>query len=92
MVPMDKTLIISDQCSACKALLEALKNQGVLDKYHVVNIASPEGQDIVQKLGLTAVPECLVVVKDGSGEMARKCSKEEIIEVLKEAGGVKDRT
>ncbi len=88
---METTLIVSDQCPACKVLLDSLKNQGVLNKYKVVNVASPEGQDIVAKLGLKAVPNCVVIRREEGGDMARPCSDEEMAGVIKEAGG-KGRT
>lgn len=88
---METTLIVSDQCSACKVLLDSLKNQGVLSKYKVVNVASPEGQDIVAKLGLKAVPNCVVIRREGSEDMARPCTDEEMGKVIAEAGG-KSRT
>jgi len=89
MVPMEKTLIVSDSCPACKILLEALKTQEAIDKYHIINVATPEGQDMIQRLGLAAVPECIVVTKDMNGETARKCTSEELTDIIREAGGAK---
>jgi len=87
---MEKTLIVSQDCGSCKVLLESLKTQGVLDKYRVIDASTPEGKDVVEKLGITGVPECIMIIKDQDGEMARRCSSEEMTEVIKEASGVKN--
>jgi predicted thioredoxin/glutaredoxin len=92
MTPMDKTLVVSQNCDACKVLLESLKNQGVLDKYRVVDVATPEGKDVVEKLGITGVPECIMIMKDQTGEMARRCTPEEMTALIKEASGEKTGT
>jgi predicted thioredoxin/glutaredoxin len=84
---MEKALIVSDQCPACKVLLESLKQHGQLGKYRVLNASSPEGSDVVQKLGITGVPDCIIIVKGPEGEKARHCTEEEIKEILKEASG-----
>lgn len=89
---MEKTLVVSDQCPACKVLLDSLKEQGVLDKYRVINVSSPEGLDVVSKLGINAVPDCIMIVKNPSGDMARRCTEDEIKEIIQEAGGAKNRT
>ena len=89
---MDKTLIVSQDCVACKVLLESLKNQGTLGKYRVIDVATPEGKDVVEKLGIKDVPECIMIMNDGTGEMARRCSPEEMTEIIKEAAGAKNRT
>ncbi|MCJ7634893.1 hypothetical protein MUP77_21205 [Candidatus Bathyarchaeota archaeon] len=86
---MEKTLVVSDQCPACKILLEALKTQGAIGKYHIINVATPEGQDMIQRFGLVAVPECIVVTKDMNRETARKCTSEEITDIIREVGGFK---
>lgn len=84
---MEKAIIVSDQCPVCKVLLDSLKEKGVLEKYRVLDVNTPEGIDAAQKLGLNAVPECIVIVKTAEGEMARRCSEEEIKSILKEARG-----
>lgn len=89
---MEKTIIVSQNCDACKLLLASLKNQGALDKYRVVDVATPEGKDVVEKLGITGVPECIIIMKDQSGEMARRCTSEEMKDMIKEAGGAKTGT
>jgi len=92
MSPVEKTLVVSQNCDACKVLLSSLKNQGVLNKYRVIDVATPEGKDVVEKLGITGVPECVMIVKDQDGAMARRCSPEEMTEIIKEAGGAKTGT
>lgn len=83
---MDKAIIVSDQCGACKALLQGLEQKGTLGDYKVINISSAEGAEIVSKLGITAVPDCIFIDKDKDGTpIARRCTEEETKEVLKEA-------
>ncbi len=92
MTPMEKTLIVSQDCGACKVLVASLKAQGALYKYRIIDVATPEGKDVVEKLGLTGVPECIMIVKDENGELARHCTSEEMTEIIKEAGGAKTGT
>jgi len=84
---LEKALIVSDQCVACKALLKGLEDKGLLSKYRVINVSSPEGSDVVQKLGISAVPDCIIIVRNKEGEMARRCTEQETKEILKEATG-----
>jgi len=85
---MDKAIIVSDGCAACKVLVQSLEQKGVLSKYKLVNINSPEGAEIVSKLGITAVPDCILIAKDKDGvDIARRCTDEETKEILKEASG-----
>lgn len=86
---MDKAIIVSDQCGACKALLHGLELKGALRNYRVINVSSSEGTEIVSKLGITDVPDCILIDKDKDGTpIARRCTDEETKEVLKEASGV----
>jgi len=88
MMAMDKAIIVSDQCGACKALLHGLDRKGALANYRVINVSSPEGAEIVSKLGITGVPDCIFIDKDKDGSpIARRCTEEETKEVLKEASG-----
>ena len=82
---LEKALIVSDQCMACKALLKELGNKGLLDKYKVINVNTPEGLDVVQKLGISAVPDCIVIMRDKDGDVARRCTDEETKKIWQEA-------
>jgi len=84
---MEKTLIVSQNCDPCKVLLSSLKNQGILDKYRIIDVATEQGKDVIKKLGITGLPECVMILKDQTGEMARRCTPEEMNEIIKEAGG-----
>jgi len=84
---MERTLIVSQGCVACKVLLASLKSQGVLDKYRIIDVATEQGKDVVEKLGITGLPECVMILKDQTGEMARRCTPEEMNAIIKEAGG-----
>lgn len=85
---MEKAIIVGDGCGACKALVEGLERKGMMGKYRVVDANSPEGREIVSKLDIKAVPECIVIKKDIDGSsLARRCTDEETAEILKEASG-----
>jgi len=76
-----KVLIVSPNCSSCKALKERLANKGLLDKYVVVDVSTSEGMKFARKLGVKAVPECAVV--DEKKKIVRVCSDDEWDSVLK---------
>jgi thioredoxin-like negative regulator of GroEL len=85
---LEKAIIVGDGCGACKALVEGLQKKGALEKYRVVDVNSEEGRDIVSKLEIKAVPECILITKDKEGnQFARRCTDEETAEILKEASG-----
>ena len=81
----NKAIIVSNQCPACKILLEKLKRKGTLGKYNVIDAHSAEGMDVVRKLGITAVPDCLIIEKDRKGEQIRRCTDEEVNDIFKDA-------
>lgn len=87
----EKTLIVSSDCEACRVLVEALKSQNMLGKYSVIDAASDKGREVIEQLGVRALPECVIIVKDRTGEIGRLCSAEEMNEIVKEAGGAGDR-
>lgn len=79
----EKAILIADYCDSCKQLLEKLKQNGTLSNYRVINVATPEGNEIAQKLGITAIPDCVVIAKDKDGaDVARRCTEAEEKEVL----------
>lgn len=78
----DKALVVSDNCSACKELLSKLEQKGKLGDYRIINVDTPEGLEIAKKMGIEALPECLVIVKDKDEEKARVCTDEETKEIL----------
>jgi predicted thioredoxin/glutaredoxin len=86
---MEKTLIVSDSCSACKFLIESLKAKGLMEKYHVLDITTPEGREVVEKLGITAIPDCVIIVREKEGDKARRCTEDEMKKILEDAGGSK---
>lgn len=81
----NKAIIVSNQCVACKILLEKLKTKGTLGKYKIIEAHSTEGIDTVRKLGIISVPDCIVIVKDKKGEQVRRCTDQEVEEIFKEA-------
>lgn len=76
---------MADWCRACKQLLDVLKQRGTLSNYRVIDVATPEGKDIASKLGILAIPDCIVVARDrDGGELARRCTDAEIKQILSE--------
>ena len=56
--------IYSKTCGPCKVLEKNLVESGV--KYDSVDVASEEGEDIVEKYGVRAVPTLLLVDDNGT--------------------------
>ena len=56
--------IYSKACGPCKVLEKNLVESGV--KYDSVDVASEEGEDIVEKYGVRAVPTLLLVDDNGT--------------------------
>ena len=77
-------LITSQNCEGCKELRGLLKKNGTLDKYKQVDISTEKGKELVQKLNLKVVPNCVVVRKTSSGDEARICKPEELMLVIKD--------
>lgn len=74
---------MADWCGACKQLLETLREKGTLSNYRVIDVASPEGNEIALKLGISAIPDCIVVAKDkDGGDVARRCTDAETKAIL----------
>ena len=56
--------IYSKTCGPCKVLEKNLVESGV--EYDSVDVASEEGEDIVEKYGVRAVPTLLLVSDNGT--------------------------
>ena len=76
--------VTSQNCEGCKELKDLLKKNGTLDKYKTVDISTDRGKEIVQKLGLKTVPNCVVIRKTPDGDEARTCKPEELLSVIKD--------
>lgn len=70
-------LIVSPGCPACKKLLEQLDRFGIADKYRIVDASTKEGTKFAKKLGITDLPECVVVEKVKKGFRVTDCTDEE---------------
>lgn len=79
---METAILVSDSCLACKRLLDVLEKKGTLSNYRVVDVHSSEGLELAKALGVTAIPECVVVKQEGSGQVARRCTDEETKAIL----------
>lgn len=80
----EKILLFSPNCVGCRELKERLTRMGTIDKYKIVDVSTGYGKELVQKLGLTSVPSCVVVRKTPAGAEARVCSSKEFLEVIKD--------
>lgn len=73
----EKVLLVSPSCPACQLLKKALTKQGIIGKFQVIDISTPEGLDFAKRLGVKGVPECAVIERDGSQKTVRICTPEE---------------
>jgi len=59
-----------------------LAEKGVLNKFHLLDIETEEGKDLIEKLGLRAVPTCVIV--DDDKKEVRQCSDEDWKDILQD--------
>lgn len=79
-----KVLIVTEGCSACEQLTQALKRDGLFDKVTIVNASTPEGLDFAKRLGVRSAPECAVVEERDGETSVRVCSQSEWVRLLKQ--------
>jgi predicted thioredoxin/glutaredoxin len=80
-MPEEETAIITtDTCPHCATMKKYLKDSGLMDKVKVINASTPEGLEFAMKHGIKAVPECVVIRKNG--EEVRVCTQDEFMKVL----------
>lgn len=79
----EKVLIVSPECPACEWLRKTLDEKGLSDKFRVVDVSTPEGLEFAKKVGVNAVPDCALVVEDKGELKARRCTEEELRDLLK---------
>jgi predicted DCC family thiol-disulfide oxidoreductase YuxK len=78
----EKIILSSQNCPGCKELEGHLKKHGLQDRYRVIDIATEEGQNLSKKLGITHIPNCLVVRETPGGLEARVCNEEEFLDLI----------
>jgi len=79
----EKLLVVSPSCPTCEAVQKHLSEKGVLDNYKIVDVSTVEGAEFAKKLGITGVPECVVVEGEGEKRTVRVCTSEEWRGMLK---------
>jgi len=79
----EKVLLVSNKCPFCEFLKEKIEKNQL--KISIVNIETDQGKGIVEKYGIEAVPECMMISKKNGVEEGRPCSEEELEDLLKEA-------
>lgn len=79
----EKVILVSPSCPGCTQLKEHLTKLGVIDKYRVIDVSTEEGTRVAEELGISHVPNCVIVEKTNEGMMARACTKDEFSDLLK---------
>jgi hypothetical protein len=75
----DKLMLVEHpQCGFCKAMERKLKDKIDSGEIGVIDASTKEGYDLVTKLGISSVPECLRRKDDGSYE---RCELDELTKV-----------
>jgi hypothetical protein len=75
-----KVLVVSNKCPVCEVLVANIQEKKL--PIDVVDVETEEGKSIVAKYDITAVPECMVLIRENSGKQGRFCNKEELEELL----------
>ena len=75
-----KALLVSENCPHCTDLKKILQDRGLLDKIKVLTYETDEGQKFAKENNITAVPECVVIKKDGKD--VRVCTDKEFQELI----------
>lgn len=79
----EKVLLVSSKCPFCEFLKEKIEKNQL--KISIVNIDTDQGKSLVEKYGIEAVPECMMINKKDGVEQGRPCSEQELEDLLKEA-------
>lgn len=74
-------MIVSPSCPGCEQLRKRLTELGTIKNYRVVDVSTVEGAELARKLGVQAVPNCVVVETTAEGKRARVCSDDEFKKV-----------
>jgi len=64
-------------------LKQKLIEKGVVDEYEFLDVSTPKGLELAKKLGVTHVPDCVIVKETKDGVMGRLCSEEEMQQIMK---------
>jgi len=79
-----KVLIVSPRCPSCEVLKKKLEQKGILDRYEIIDVGTPEGMKFARNMDIRAVPECAIVEGEGKVKTVRICSEAEWKEMLAE--------
>ena len=79
-MPSRKVLLVSDQCPFCKVIMKNIREKKL--QIDIVDVETKEGQSLAAKYGIKSVPECMVLIREGSGEQSRFCNRKEAEELL----------
>ena len=73
----------SPTCVGCEEIKQHLKNLGLEKDFRFLDVTTPEGALVAEKLGITHVPNCVVIEETDEGRRARVCSDDEFLKLLK---------
>mgnify|MGYP001145145706 CR=1 FL=1 len=76
-----KVLIVASWCPTCDTVKKMLSEKGVLDRFEVVDVSTPEGAAFAKSIGVMGVPDCAVVEQTDEGTKVRKCTDSEWREI-----------
>lgn len=76
-------LLVSPNCPGCEVIKERLKRLGIEKTFRVLDVTTEEGAYIAQKLGVTHVPDCIIVEETKEGRRARNCTETEFLQMIK---------
>lgn len=79
----ETVLLISSNCPGCDEIKEHLKRLGIEKDFRFLDVTTEEGAEIAQKLGITHVPDCVIVEETKEGRRARSCSEDEFLKLIK---------
>lgn len=72
----------SPNCPGCEQLRQHLVKHGLGDKYRFIDVSTKEGSRIADELGITYVPNCIVVEQSPEGRKARACTPDEFMNII----------
>lgn len=77
-----KFLVTTPTCPVCKVVEEELTRMGRLDEFTIIDASTPEGLKQAREMGVTAVPECVLVEEENGNKTSKVCTKDDWKEIL----------
>jgi len=80
---MRKALIVTKGCPACAELKEMLRQKGKLQEYQIIDADTERGFELAQQLGVTHVPECVLIEGRGNNQIYRICNRKQLNKLMR---------